>query len=66
MALHAGLATAYEHKGESGAAARHLERLLELVPQFSISNRRLGSGYADTPDNRRFEDGLRKAGLAEV
>jgi adenylate cyclase len=63
--LHSSLVAAYGHKGDKVKAAYHLERLLELNPEYSIQNRRKYSRYRDTPANRRFEDGLRKGGMAE-
>jgi len=63
--LHSSLVAAYGHRGETEAAARHFTRLLELRPGFTVTTRRVYSGYADTPGNRRFEEGLRKAGVPE-
>ena len=63
--LHSSLVAAYGHKGETEAAAQHIARLLELSPGYSVTNRRAKSGYADTPGNRRFEEGMRKGGLPE-
>ncbi len=64
-ALHSSLVAAYGHKGELAAAAYHIARIEELTPGYSISSRRANSRYADTPGNRRLEEGLRKAGLPE-
>lgn len=65
VTLYASLVAAYGHKGDAEAAAHNITRLLELRPGYSVTSRRAGSGYADTPGNRRFEDGLRKAGMPE-
>jgi hypothetical protein len=65
IALHTSLIAAYGHKGDLEAASRHIARLEELMPGDSISGRRAGSGYADTPGNRRFEEGMRLAGVPE-
>jgi len=43
-----------------------MARLIEIDPGYSIQSRRKNSRYADMPGNRRFEDGLRKAGLSET
>jgi adenylate cyclase len=65
MALHTSLIAAYGHKGEIAAAQHHIARLEELRPGYSVTSRRASSGYADTPGNRRFEEGMRKAGMPE-
>lgn len=65
MALHSTLVAAYGHKGNKEAAARHLERLNELAPHYTIKSRREASGYGDSPGNLRFEEGLRLGGLPE-
>ena len=64
-ALHTSLVAAYGHKGDMAKAAYHLKRLLELDPEYTIQNRRKNSRYADTSGSRRFEEGLRKAGMKE-
>ena len=65
VALHGSLIAAYGHLGRVEKAAYHIARVEELTPGYSISGRRANSRYADTPGNRRFEEGLRKAGLPE-
>jgi len=65
VALHASMVAAYGHKGDAEKVAYHLRRLLDINPGFTVKSRRESSRYGDTPGNRRFEDGLRKAGLPE-
>ena len=65
VALHTSLVAAYGHKGNLEAASYHISRIEELTPGYSISGRKAYSRYADTPGNRRVEEGLRKAGLPE-
>ncbi|MFT7595502.1 MAG: adenylate cyclase [Paracoccaceae bacterium] len=65
-ALHTSLVAAYGHKGDLEKAAYYLIQLMEIDPSYSIQSRRVNSRYADTPGNRRFEEGLRKAGMAEA
>lgn len=65
MALHSSMGAAYGHKGRLEEAAYHVARLEERNPGYSISSHRANSRYADTPGYRRFEEGLRKAGLPE-
>jgi TolB-like protein len=61
--LHAAKAACFGNLGESAAAKRSLEKLLELRPDFAATARRQMEKWWEPDYVERFLDGLRKAGL---
>ena len=59
------LAAAAAHLGREVEAADAIAKVLELVPNDSVSYTRDRSSYRDTPGVQRYLEGLRLAGLPE-
>jgi adenylate cyclase len=60
-----GLAIAASHVGNQQEANAAKDRLLELIPNFSIAYRHATAVFRDQWVNDRFEHGLRLAGVPE-
>jgi adenylate cyclase len=63
--LHRIRAAACAWLGRDDEAREAVAEALRLVPDDAISTGRARSGYADTPETRRWFEGLRRAGLPE-
>ncbi len=63
--LHRIRAAACAWLGRDDEAREAVAEALRLGPDDAISTGRARSGYADTPETRRWFEGLRRAGLPE-
>lgn len=63
--LYRQLAAAHAQLGQMDEAKAALDTLLEQMPSDTVSQVQKRSNYADTPETRRYFDGLRLAGLPE-
>lgn len=59
------IASAAGHLGDKVLAGEAIANMRRLAPEDSVSRLRVRAGFADTPANQRFLDGLRRAGLPE-
>jgi len=59
------LAAAHAQLGQMDEAKAAIDTLLEQMPGDTISQIQHRSNYADTPETRRYFEGLRLAGLPE-
>ena len=60
------LAAVYNEIGQSENARAQVDRLLDLIPGYSIEFRRQRwPSYRNPADDARLDDGLRKAGVPE-
>ena len=60
---HAFLAATFAQMGNSVAAAAHAAEVIKREPQFSVAAHLGTQHYKHEPDRKRYEIGLRKAGL---
>ncbi len=65
LTMHVNLATTLGDLGRTEDAKKPVSEILRLDPDFSIKTYMEGLSYRDPAELKRFEDGLRKAGLPE-